>query len=57
MRNPRRTFGRLLLVGSGALLLTAYAREWVAVDRCLDAGHVYEYHTRPMLRAGRPFAP
>ena len=45
--NLRRNFGLLLLVGSGALVLGDCGREFIAVDRCLDAGHVYDY------RAGR----
>jgi len=45
-RKLRRDFG-LLLAGAGALVLGDYGRECIAVDRCLDAGHVYDY------RAGR----
>jgi len=40
----RRNFGLLLLAGAGTLVLADYGRELVAVDRCLDAGHVYDYH-------------
>jgi len=43
MRNLRRNFGLLLLVGSGALVLADYGRDFIAVDRCLDAGRVYDY--------------
>ena len=43
MRNLRRNFGLLLLSGAGALVLADYGRELIAVDRCLDAGHVYDY--------------
>ena len=25
-------------------MLADYGRELIAVDRCLDAGHVYDYH-------------
>ena len=46
-RNLRRNTGLLLLAGAGALVLMDYGREFIAVDRCLDAGHVYDY------RAGR----
>jgi hypothetical protein len=42
-RNLRRKFGLLLLSGAGALVLADYGRELIAVDRCLDAGHVYDY--------------
>ena len=42
MRNLRRNFGLLLLVGSGALVLADYGRDFIAVDRCLDAGRVYD---------------
>jgi len=41
-RKLRRTVG-LLLAGSGALVLADFGRELIAVDRCLDAGHVYDY--------------
>jgi hypothetical protein len=37
----RRDFGLLLLIGAGTLVLADFARELIAVDRCLDAGHVY----------------
>jgi hypothetical protein len=43
-RTLRRNTGLLLLAGAGALLLADYGRELIAVDRCLDAGHVYDYH-------------
>ena len=43
-RNLRGKFGPLLLSGAGALVLAYYGRELIAVDRCLDAGHVYDYH-------------
>jgi hypothetical protein len=46
-RNLRRNVGLLLLACAGALLLGDYGREFIAVDRCLDAGLVYDY------RAGR----
>ena len=46
-RKLRRDFGLLLLAGAGALVLGDYGREFITVDRCLDAGHVYDY------RAGR----
>jgi hypothetical protein len=46
-RKLRRVFGLLLLAGAGALVLGDYGRECIAVDRCLDAGRVYDY------RAGR----
>jgi len=42
-RNLRRHLGLLLLADAGALVLAGYGREWVAVDRCLDAGLVYDY--------------
>ena len=45
-RTLRRSFGLLLLAAAGALLLADYGRELIAVDRCLDAGHVYDYHER-----------
>ena len=41
--NPRRTIGLLLVAGSGVLLLADYGRELIAVDRCLDAGNVFDY--------------
>ena len=44
MRNLRRNFGLLLLAGSGVLVLADYGRDFIAVDRCLDAGRVYDYH-------------
>ena len=40
----RRDFGLLLLAGAGTLVLADFGRELIAVDRCLDAGHVYDYH-------------
>jgi hypothetical protein len=43
-RKLRRNFGLLLLAGAGALVIADYGRELIAVDRCLDAGHVYDYH-------------
>jgi len=43
IRNLRRNLGLLLLAGSGALVLADYGREFIAVDRCLDAGRVYDY--------------
>ena len=43
-RKLRRNFGLLLLAGAGTLVLADYGRELIAVDRCLDAGHVYDYH-------------
>jgi hypothetical protein len=42
-RNLRHNAGLLLLVGAGALVLADFGRELTAVDRCLDAGHVYDY--------------
>jgi hypothetical protein len=42
-RKLRRNFGLLLLVGAGAMALGDYGREFIAVDRCLDAGDVYDY--------------
>ena len=39
----RRNFGLVLLIGAGTLVLADFARELIAVDRCLDAGHVYDY--------------
>jgi hypothetical protein len=41
--NSRRTFGLLLVAGSGVLLLADYGRELIAVDRCLDAGNIFDY--------------
>jgi hypothetical protein len=41
--NPRRTIGLLLVAGTGVLLLADYGRELIAVDRCLDAGNVFDY--------------
>ena len=41
--NLRRDFGLLLLAGAGALVLAEHWRELIAVDPCLDAGHVYDY--------------
>ena len=43
-RKQRRNFGLLLLAGAGALVIADYGRELIAVDRCMDAGHVYDYH-------------
>lgn len=40
----RRNTGLSLLAGAGALLLADFGREFIAVDCCLDAGHVYDYH-------------
>jgi hypothetical protein len=40
----RRNTGLLLLAGAGALVLADFGRELIAVDRCLDAGHVYDDH-------------
>ncbi len=42
-RKQRRTVGLLLLIGAGTLVLADYGRGLIAVDRCLDAGHVYDY--------------
>ena len=42
-RQLRRNTGLLLLAGAGTLVLADYGREFIAVDRCLDAGHVYDY--------------
>jgi hypothetical protein len=68
-RKLRRNFGRLLLIGAGTLVLADYGRELIAVDRCLDAGHVYDYHEGsagrtspidpryPMPSAVRPCSP
>ncbi len=44
IRKLRRGLGLLLLAGSGALVLADLGRGLVAVDRCLDAGNVYDYH-------------
>ena len=38
-----RKFGFLLLVVCGALVLGDYGRDFIAVDRCLDAGGVYDF--------------
>jgi len=43
-RKQRRDFGLLLLAGAGALVIADYGREFIAVDRCLDSGHVYDFH-------------
>jgi hypothetical protein len=43
-RKLRRNIGLLLLAGAGTLVLADFGRELIAVDRCLDAGHVYDYH-------------
>ena len=42
-RNLQRNTGLALLIGAGALVLADFGRELIAVDRCLDAGHVYDY--------------
>jgi hypothetical protein len=42
-RKLRRNFGLLLMIGAGTLVLADYGRELIAVDRCLDAGQVYDY--------------
>jgi len=42
-RNLQRHLGLLLLTDAGALVLAGYGRKWVALDRCLDAGLVYDY--------------
>jgi hypothetical protein len=42
-RKLQRNTGLLLLIGAGTLVLADYGRELIAVDRCLDAGHVYDY--------------
>jgi hypothetical protein len=42
-RKLRRNTGLLLLAGAGALVLADFGRELIAVDRCLDAGYVYDY--------------
>lgn len=39
----RRNFGLLVLGGAGALVLANQGREFVAVDRCLPGGHLYDY--------------
>ena len=41
--NLRRKFGLLLLAGSGVMVLVDCGREFTSVDRCLDAGRVYDY--------------
>lgn len=43
MRNRWSRTGLLMLACSGGVLLVEYGREWIAVDRCLDAGGVYDY--------------
>ena len=43
-RKLQRNTGLALLIGAGTLVLADYGRELIAVDRCLDAGHVYDYH-------------
>jgi hypothetical protein len=45
-RSLRRSVGLLLLTVAGALVLADGGRELIAVDRCLDAGHVYDYRER-----------
>jgi hypothetical protein len=42
-RKQRRNLGLLLLAAAGALVIADYGREFVAVDRCLDSGRVYDY--------------
>ena len=42
-RKLRRNLGLLLLVAAVALVLADYGREFIAVDRCLDSGRVYDY--------------
>ena len=42
-RHLRRNLGLLVLAAAGALVIADYGRELIAVDRCLDAGHVYDY--------------
>jgi len=39
----RRKVGFLLLVVCGALVLVDYGRDFIAVDRCLDASGVYDF--------------
>lgn len=43
MRNRWSMAGLLVLACSGGVLLVDYGREWIAVDRCLDTGGVYDY--------------
>lgn len=40
----QRNTGFALLIGAGTLVLADYGRELIGVDRCLNAGHVYDYH-------------
>ena len=41
---PPPGFAIVLLIGAGTLMLADYGHELIAVDRCLDAGHVYDDH-------------
>ena len=41
--NLSRKFGLLFLIGSGILVFGDYGRDFIAVDRCLDDGKVYDY--------------
>ena len=34
----------LLILCALGVLLWQYGRQWLAVDRCLDAGGAYDYH-------------
>jgi hypothetical protein len=38
-----RNLGLLTLVVAVASVLGDYGRDWIAADRCLDAGRVYDY--------------
>ena len=42
-RRIRRLAGLLLLAAPASLLALDYAMEFVAIDRCLDGGGVYDY--------------
>ena len=42
-RYLRRNLGLILLAAAGTLVLVDYGREFIAVDRCLDSGRVYDY--------------
>jgi hypothetical protein len=42
-RNWRHNLGLLAVVVAVALVLGDYGRDFIAVDRCLDSGRVYDY--------------